>query len=111
MIRLQDGNQQGVWRKNEVEITYRYQNASQTLKVSGTAGLIGGNKYFSHLAVYLLYLDEQGTVIQDTLVYSGENSRRIVAPYMDFEKSIPIPQGALAISFAYDLTPVLSNGK
>lgn len=111
MVRLQDGDQQGVWRKNEMEIVYRYHNASQTLKLSGTPALITGNKYYNHLVIYGLFLDEHGTVIEDFLLYTGENSRRIVPPPMDFEKTLPIPPGAMAVSFVYDLTPVLSNGK
>jgi hypothetical protein len=111
MVRLQDGNQQGVWRSNELAIMYRYQMSSQVLKLSGTAELAGGNKYFSHIAVYLLALDDQGVIMADTLIYSGENSRRMIMIPMDFEKTIPLPEGAMAISFAYDITPFLSNGK
>jgi hypothetical protein len=111
MIRLQDGDQQGVWRKNEIEIVYRYHNESQSLKLSGTPALITGNKYFNHLAIYALFLDEHGTVMEDVLMYAGENARRIIPPPMDFNKTLPIPSGAMAISFAYDLTPVLSNGR
>ena len=111
MVRLQDGDQQGVWRKNEMEIAYRYHNTSQTLKLSGTPALITGNKYYNHLVIYGLFLDEHGTVLEDFLLYTGENSRRVVPPPMDFDKTLPIPQGAMAVSFVYDLTPVPSSGK
>jgi hypothetical protein len=41
-------------------------------------------------------------VIEDTLVYSGENSRRIIMIPMDFDKTIPLPEGTMAVSFAFD---------
>ena len=79
------------------------------MKMAGTIEMIGGFRYFSHLAVYLLFLDNQGIVIENTLIYSGENYRPIVTIPMDFEKTIPIPEGARTISFAYDLSP--AHGK
>ena len=78
----------------------------ETLKFAGTAELVGGFKYFSHLVVYLLFLDNQGIVFENTLIYSAGNYRPIVMIPMDFEKTIPIPEGARTISFAYDLSPV-----
>ena len=103
-IQLQDGGHQGVWKTNEIEIKYQYQMISETLKLAGTIEMIDGNRSFSHLSVYLLFLDAQGIVIENTLVYSGGNYRRIVTIPMDFENTVPIPEGARTISFAYDLS-------
>jgi hypothetical protein len=106
MVQLEDGDQQGEWKTNELAIKYQYQITPETLKISGTVEMISGFKYFSHLAVYVLFLDKQGIVIENILIYSGDNYRPIVTIPMDFEKSIPIPGGARTISFAYDLSPV-----
>jgi len=105
-VRLQDGNQQGVWKSNELSIAYQYQMGPETLKFAGTLEPAAGYKSFSRLAVYLLFLDNQGVVIESALVYSAGNYRQLVAIPMDFEKTIPIPEGARAISFFYDLSPV-----
>jgi hypothetical protein len=106
IVQLEDGNQQGEWKNNELAIKYRYQVTPETLKIAGIIELIGGHRYFSHLAVYVLLLDNQGVVIENSLIYSEKNDRSIVTIPMDFEKSIPIPGGARTISFAYDLSPI-----
>jgi len=106
MVQLMDGNQQGVWKTNEVAIKYQYRMTPETLTFAGTIELVGGFKYFSRLAVQLLFLDDQGIVIENKLIYSAGNYRPIVSIPMDFEKTIPIPDGARTISFAYDLSSV-----
>ncbi len=106
LVQLEDGNQQGEWKTSELEIKYQYQMTPETLKFAGTVELAGGFRYFSHLAVYLLFLDNQGIVIENSLIYAGENYRPIVTIPMDFDKTIPIPEGARSISFAYDLSSV-----
>ena len=42
MVLLKDGDQQGVWKTNELAITYQYQMTPETLKISGTTELLGG---------------------------------------------------------------------
>jgi hypothetical protein len=106
MVQLKDGDQTGEWKTSELEIKYQYHMFPETLKVAGSIVLVGGIRYFSHLAVYLLYLDNEGIVIENSLIYAGENYRPIVTLPMDFEKKIPIPGGVRTISFAYDLNSV-----
>ncbi|MBI5590859.1 MAG: hypothetical protein HY881_10290 [Deltaproteobacteria bacterium] len=105
IIVLKDGNQQGVWKTNELAIKYQYQMTPETLKFTGTVELVGGFaigfNYVNHLAVYLLFLDNQGVVLENALIYAGENNLSIPIP-MGFERTIPIPEGAQSISFAYD---------
>ena len=105
MVQLKDGNQQGLWKTNELAIKYQYQMTPETLKIAGTIELVGGFatgfSYITHLAVYLLFLDNQGIVIENALIYAGENNLSIPIPML-FEKTIPIPEGAQTISFAYD---------
>ena len=63
MVLLKDGNQQGLWKTNELSITYQYQMTPETLKIAGTTELVGGFaigfNWIKHLAVYLLFLDNQ----------------------------------------------------
>jgi hypothetical protein len=105
MVRLQDGNQQGEWKTNELAIKYQYLVTPETLKITGTVELVGGFaigfNYINHLAVNLLFLDNQGNVIKSSLVYAGSNNLSIPIP-MPFERIIPIPEGAQQISFSYD---------
>jgi len=105
MVVLEYGNQQGEWKTNELAIKYQYQMTPETFKIAGTTELAGGLatgfSYISHLAVYLLFLDNQGIVIENSLVYAGQNNISLEIP-MDFERTIPIPEGAITISFAYD---------
>ncbi|GEM_PF-1884359 len=105
MVVLKDGNQQGEWKTNEIAIKYQYQMTHETLKIDGTTELAGGLAtgftYIPHLAVYLLFLDNQGIVIENDLIYAGQNNISMQIP-MSFERTIPIPEGAKTISFAYD---------
>jgi hypothetical protein len=106
-VQLKDGNQQGVWKTDVLAIKYQYQTIPEALKVAATIELVGGFAigfhYISHLAVYLLFLDNQGNVIENNLVYAGENNLSIPIP-MGFERTIPIPEGVRTISFYYDLS-------
>ena len=105
MVQLKDGNQQGEWKTNELAIKYQYQMTPEILKFAGTVELVGGFaigfNYVNHLAVYLLFLDNQGIVLENALIYAGENNLSIPIP-MGFERTIPIPEGTQSISFAYD---------
>jgi hypothetical protein len=106
MVQLQDGNQQGEWKTNELAIKYQYQMTPETMNISGTVELLGGFaigfSQIGRLAVYLLFLDDQGIVIENDLIYSVGNHHSINMTPMLFEKSIPIPAGVRAMSFAYD---------
>ena len=106
MFLLQDGNQQGVWKTNELAIKYQYQLTSETLKIAGTTELLGGFatgfSWIKHFAVYLLFLDGQGIVVENILIYSAGSYRSIDTIPMEFEKTIPVPEGTRTISFAYD---------
>lgn len=105
LIRLKDGNDQGKWKTNEIAITYQYQMTPETMKIDGDIELVGGFaigfNYMSHLAVNLLFVDNQGIVVENVLIYSGENNLSIPVP-MRFAIAIPVPEGAHTISFTYD---------
>jgi len=52
--------------------------------------------------VYLLFLDDQGIVVENVLIYSAGSYRTNDMIPMEFEKTIPVPEGTRTISFAYD---------
>jgi len=114
MVVLEDGNQQGEWKTNELAIKYQYRMTPEALKIAGTVELVGGFaigfNYISNLAVNLLFLDNQGMVIESSLVYAGNNNLSIPIP-MRFERTIPMPEGARTISFSYDGKLIDSNDK
>ena len=105
MVELKDGDQQGEWKTNELAMKYQYRMTPEILKFAGTVELVGGFaigfSYVNHLAVYLLFLDDQGIVIENVLIYAGQNNLTIPIPML-FEQTLPIPLGTQAISFAYD---------
>jgi hypothetical protein len=105
MVLLKDGNQQGEWKTNELAVKYQYRMTPETFKIAGIVELVGGFaigfNHLTHLAVYLLFLDNQGIVVENALIYAGGNNLSIPIP-MGFERTIPIPEGAQSISFAYD---------
>ncbi len=105
IVGLKDGDQQGEWKTNELAIKYQYRMTPETFNIDGTAkllgGFAGGFSSIRHLAVYLLFLDNQGIVVENALIYARDNNNTIPIPML-FEKTIPIPEGVQAISFAYD---------
>jgi hypothetical protein len=106
IVQLEDGNQQGEWKTNEVAIKYQYQMTPEALKISGTVEMVGGFatgfSEVGHLAVYLLFLDNQRIVIEYALMYSAGNHQPSNMFPMAFERIITSPEGVRTISFAYD---------
>jgi hypothetical protein len=106
IVQLDNGNQQGEWKTNEVAIKYQYQMTPESLKISGTVEMVGGFatgfSEIGHLAVYLLFLDNQGIVIENALMYSAGNHQPSKMFPMAFERTITSPEGVRTISFAYD---------
>jgi hypothetical protein len=102
MVLLKDGNQQGLWKTNELAIKYQYQMTPETLKIAGTTELAGGFRQIQHLAIYLLFLDNQGIVIENVLIYSIGNRHSTDMVPMIFDRTIPLPERTRTISFAYD---------
>lgn len=106
MILLKQGEQQGVWKTNELAITYQYHLTPEVMKLTGNTELVGGFaigfRRIKRLTVNLLFLDKQGLVIESPLIYSAGIDRAIDTLPMDFERTIPVPEGSQAISFAYE---------
>jgi hypothetical protein len=103
---LKEGNQQGVWKTNELAVTYQYQMTPEALKIKGRTQLLGGFaigfSWIKRLSVNLLFLDEQGVVIENVLIFSVGNHYAIDTIPMLFDQTIPVPEGARSISFAYE---------
>ena len=106
IIRLQAGDQRGIWKTNELAIDYHYQMRPESLKISGTVKLVGGFALgfssINRLNVQLLFLDNQGTVTDNVVIYSAEGHRPVDLTPMNFDETIPIPPDSKAISFTYD---------
>ncbi len=106
IVQLQQGDQKGVWKTNELSLNYNYRMTPENLKVSGTVNLVGGFAIgFSsveRLVVQLLFLDDQGTVIDNVILYSADSHHSTQYIPMNFDRTIPIPANAHAISFSYD---------
>lgn len=106
IVQLEDGNQRGVWKTNELAIKYQYQITPEAFKIDGTVELVGGFgtgfSQFGSFAVYLLFLDNQGVVIKNALIYSAGNHQSINMFPLAFERTLLLPEGARTISFAYD---------
>ena len=106
MVQLHQGEQQGIWKTNELALNYHYQMSPETLKISGTVTLIGGFatgfSSVDRLVVQFLFLNNQGTVIDDVIMYSADNHHSTKYIPMNFDRTIPIPANAHAISFSYD---------
>ena len=62
-----------------------------------------------YLDVNLLFLDKQGTVIRNELLFSAGDHYEFTSVRPSFEKTIPVPDGTVSFSFAYD--GVLVDGK
>jgi hypothetical protein len=106
MIQLQQGDQQGIWKTNELALKYHYQMTSDTLKLSGTVNLLGGFatgfSSVDRLVVQLLFLNNQGTVIDNVILYSADNHHPTDFIPMNFDRTVPIPADTRALSFTYD---------
>jgi len=103
IVQLEDGNQQGEWKTNELSIDYQYQMSPGNLEIDGTIeladGFSVGYDYISNFAVYLLFLDNRGIVVNNVLIYAGNSGLDIP---MTFERTLPLPDGVRSISFAYN---------
>lgn len=106
MLLLKDGDQKGEWKTNELAIQFQYQMTPETLNISGTTELVGGMatgfRWITRLELYLLFLDNQGIVIEPVLIYSLGNQHATDTLPKVSETTIPIPEGARTISFAYE---------
>lgn len=113
IVQLQEGNQQGVWKTNDLAVKYQYQMTPEKLKIDGTIEMVGGIttgfKYIKNLSVNLLLLDNQGNLIGNSRVNLGSIDLTIPIP-IRFERTIPIPGGVQTISFAYDGTFTTGSG-
>ena len=106
VIQLQQGDQQGVWKTNELALNYKYHMTTETLKLYGAVELVGGFHIgfnsTDRLVVQLLFLDNTGTVIDDVVLYSADYKHQIHMFPMNFDRTFTVPKNTSAISFTYD---------
>ncbi len=96
----------GIWKTNELSVDYTGQSSGQMLQIAGVVKLVGGFAVgfnaIDRLAVQVLFLDDQGTVLADAVMYSIQGTTPSDLTPLRFDRSFPIPAGTRAISFAYD---------
>ena len=96
----------GIWKTNELSVDYTGQSSSQMLRIAGVVKLVGGFAVgfnaIDRLAVQVLFLDDQGTVLADAVLYSIQGTTPSDLTPLRFDRSFPIPASTRAISFAYD---------
>lgn len=103
---LTEGDQQGVWKTNDLSISYRYQFVNGMLKISGEVALLGGLvtgfNAVDHLVVQLLLLDNDHTVINNVNIYVADHFHSTKYIPMKFDAAVPVLPGVKSISFTYD---------
>jgi hypothetical protein len=106
IIDLKQGDQQGIWKTNELSIIYHYQLVNGSVKISGEVDLLGGLQTgfnaVDHLIVQLLILNDNSTVINNVNIYSADHFHSTKYIPMLFDATISIPSDAKSISFTYD---------
>ncbi len=114
VIQLQQGDQQGVWKTNELALNYKYHMTPETLRLYGAVDLVGGFyigfSSVDRLVVQLLFLDNTGTVLDDVVLYSADYKHQIHMFPMNFDRTFPVPANTSAISFTYD-GKLMDSGK
>ena len=110
---FKEGDQQAIWDTGDLALNYRYQKSADSLKISGTvelsSGMLTNFSTAKYLDINLLFLDKQGTVIQNMLLFSAGDHYEFTSVRPSFEQTIPVPDGSDSFSFAYN--GVLMDGK
>jgi len=105
IIDLKQGDQQGIWKTNELAIIYHYQLVNGSVKISGEVDLLGGLQTgfnaVDHLIIQLLILNDNSTVINNVNIYSADHFHSTKYIPMLFDATISIPSDAKSISFTY----------
>lgn len=91
---LQTGTIEDIFKSNGLTVKYRYTLTGGSMLLSCSAAL---NFKVESFDVRLLFIDAQGTVLQQKAVYSSEQRSD--------EKSLDIPPGTASISFMYSSQP------
>ncbi|MDO9110284.1 MAG: hypothetical protein Q7U40_06480 [Desulfatirhabdiaceae bacterium] len=98
--------QKGIWKTNELSVEYSYQVAGVSLQMSGIVKLVGGFavgfKTIDQLSVQVLFLDDQGTVLANDVLYSVQAKTPSDLTPLRFNRSFPVPAGTQGIAFTYD---------
>ena len=91
---LQTGTIQDIFKSNGLVVDYRYTLRDGSMLLSCSAAL---NFQVNSFDVRLLFLDAQGTVLQQKVVYSSK--------LQNDQKSMNVPPGTGSISFTYSSQP------
>lgn len=97
---------QGSWKTDELSVHYTWQTSGETLTMTGTVALVGGFavgfNVIDRLAVQVLFVDGDGTVLADNVLYSVQTVTAANMVPLRFNRTFPVPAGTTGIAFAYD---------
>jgi hypothetical protein len=91
---LETGTVEDTFKSDGLIVEYRYKLTDGSMLLSCSAAL---NFRVESFTVRLLFLDAQGTVLQQKAVYSSGTQ--------SIEKSLDVPPGTASISFTYSSQP------
>ncbi len=94
---------QGNFIDGDLTLNYDYSMTGKNLYLSGDASYRGGVDY---LNIYVLFLDQTGTVLQQKIIYSS--GYRVYQSWQadrKFQTNLVVPNGATALAFAYYSEP------
>jgi hypothetical protein len=97
------GAREGAWQTRDMTIHYRFENGATGLNIAGRVELaahIRNIGYVERLLIRLKFLDEGKNVLGSAVVYNLGNLHHYET--IRFEQTLPVPEGATALTFAYD---------
>ncbi len=102
---VKEETQEGTWIAKDIQIGYRYRIiAPGTLELSGDLVLdnylVTGFTVIDHLSLSVRFLDAEGRVHGQKAIYLV-GGRQPIDQRMQFDRSLPLPEGTQAFSFSY----------
>jgi len=98
-----EGKSHGSYKSGGLTLQYSYSIVGEDMTLTGNANYRGG---VDSLEVRLLFLDANGTILQQKLIYySGYRVDSSWGEDSTFQKTFAVPPGAAGISFNYLAQP------
>ncbi|MEE4242382.1 MAG: hypothetical protein V2I36_13015 [Desulfopila sp.] len=89
----------GTFKQGLLTIDYSYRLSGSKLSIAGNVGYLGGVDY---LDVRVVFLDQQGVVLEQKIVYAIEYRKaRGYSEVRNFEKILEMPVNSAGFSFVY----------
>lgn len=106
-ISLKEGeNNQGDFKYGSLALKYSYSLTGSSLISGGSNMILAGKASYQggydSLDILILFLDADGTVLQQKFIYSsGYRDRSEKVSNLDIQKTFAVPAGSAAITFSY----------